>query len=112
MSNMIMLLVGGFLAAARFAFDPETARWIAFGAGAGAVIIVAGAFLSYGRGPTQRAVDIATALTAGWAAVSALTFTPPVVGWLSVGEGGAVAALAAVGLAAHEALMQRALWPS
>lgn len=111
-SNLAILIIGAFLAAARFAFDSETARWIAFGAGAGVVVIVAAAFLTYGRGPLQRAIDVVTALVAGWTVVSALTFPAPVIGWMAVGEGGALAALAAAGLIAHEAVMQRALWPA
>jgi hypothetical protein len=110
-SNLTMLVVGAFLAAARFAFGPETVRWIAVGVGAGAVVVIAAAFLAYGRGPVQRIIDVAMALTAGWALVSALTFAAPVIGWLSVGEGGALASLAAVGLIAHEAVMEQALWP-
>lgn len=111
-SNLAILLVGAFLAAARFAFAANTVRWIAFGAGAGAVVIVAAAFLAYGRGPVQRTIDVLSALTAGWMVVSALTFAAPVVGWLAVGVGGALAAMAAVGLIAHQAVMQRALWPA
>lgn len=107
-----MLILGGLLAAIRFVFEPTTVRWISFGAGAGAVIIVAAAFLSYGRGPVQRAVDVATVLTGGWVIVSALTLRPAEIGWLSVGEGGTLVALAVIGLVAHEVLMQRALWPS
>ena len=49
---------------------------------------------------------------AGWTVVSTLTFAAPVVGCLALGAGGAMAALAAVGLVAHETLMQRALWPN
>jgi hypothetical protein len=111
-SNLTILLVGAFLAAAHFVFDPGAVRWIAFGAGAGTVVIVATAFLAYGRGPTQRTIDVAMALTAGWAAVSALTFAPEVIGWLAVGEGGALVALAAIGLIAHETVMERAVWPN
>jgi hypothetical protein len=111
-SNLTILIIGAFLAAARSAFGAGTVRWIAFGAGAGVVVIVAAAFLAYGRGPVQRVIDVITALTAGWAVVSALTFAPSVIGWLSVGEGGALASLAAVGLIAHEIVMQHALWPS
>lgn len=110
-SNLLILVVGAFLAAVRFVFDAAAVRWIAFGAGAGALIIVAAAFLAYGRGPLQRSVDVVMALIGAWAAVSALTFAAPVIGWLSVGEGGALASLAAVGLIAHEAVMERALWP-
>jgi hypothetical protein len=111
-SNLTILVVGAFLAAARFAFDADTVRWIALGAGASAVIIVAATFLAYGRGPVQRVIDVVTALTAGWAVVSAVTFAPSVIGWLSVGEGGVLASLAVVGLIAHEAVMEHALWPS
>jgi hypothetical protein len=111
-SNLAILIIGASLASARFAFDADTVRWIAFGSGAGALIIVAAAFLTYGRGPVQRALDAVAALIAGWTTVSALTFATPVVGWLAVGEGGALAWLAAVGLIAHETLMERAVWPA
>jgi hypothetical protein len=110
-SNLTILIIGASLAAARFSFDADAVRWVAFGAGASTVVIVAAAFLAYGRGPMQRALDVGMALTAGWAVVSALTFAPAVIGWLAVGEGGALASLAVVGLIAHEALMERALWP-
>lgn len=73
-------------------------------------VLIIGAFLAYGRGPAQRLVDVAMALMAGWTAVSALTFSAPVVGWLSVGEGGALASLALIGLVAHEVVMERAVW--
>jgi hypothetical protein len=111
-SNLSILIVGAFLAAARFVFGPATVRWIAFGIGAAAVVVIATAFLSYGRGPVQRSIDVLSAVTAGWATVSALTFALPVIGWLSVGEGGALVVLATAGLIAHEAVMQRAVWPA
>jgi hypothetical protein len=110
-SNLSVLIIGAFLAAARFVFAPETVRWLAFSCGAGVVVIVGAAFLAYGRGPAQRAIDVVTAVTAGWTVVSALTLTLSAVGWLAVAEGGAMASLAVTGLIAHEAIMQRALWP-
>lgn len=111
-SNLMLLIVGAFLASARFVFDAGTVRWIAFAAGAGAVVIIAAAFLSYGRGRAQRLIDVVMALTAAWALVSALTYAPTVVGWLSLGEGAALASLALIGLIAHEAAMERALSPA
>jgi hypothetical protein len=106
-SNLTILTVGAFLAAVGFIFTEHTARWLAFSVGAAATVIVAAAFLVRGRGPVQRALDLLTWLTGVWTVVSALTFNAPTVRWLSLGEGGALALGAAIGLIAHEVAMER-----
>jgi hypothetical protein len=106
-SNLLVLVIGAFLAPARFIFEAGTVRWIAFGAGAAVTVVIAAAFLVRGRGPVQRALDVVLALVAIWTAVSALTLSPTVVGWLALGEGGALPVLALAGLVAHEVLMER-----
>lgn len=109
MSNLAVLIVGAFLAPARFMFGLGTVRWLAFGAGGSVIVMVAGAFLARGRGGAQRLLDLGVALTGAWTVVSALTFSAGTVGWLALGEGGAAAVLAAVGLIAHQAIMERAV---
>lgn len=106
-SNLLVLVIGAVLAPARFMFDPHAVRWITFGAGAAVTVIIAAAFLVRGRGPMQRTLDVAVALIGIWTAVSALVLGPATVGWLALGEGGALAVLAVIGLVAHEVLMER-----
>lgn len=106
-SNLVVLVLGAFLAPARFIFGADTMRWIALGVGAAATIVIAAAFLVRGRGPVQRGLDVLMALTGNWTAVSALVFPASLVGWLALGEGGALAVLAVIGLVAHEVLMER-----
>lgn len=107
LSNLSVLIVGSVLASARFVFGGETTRWLGFAAGVGVTLIVGVAFLVRGRGAIQRALDGCAIAIAGWTVVSTLTFPIPVVGWLSLGEGGAFIALTLAGLVAHEALMER-----
>jgi hypothetical protein len=106
-SNLLVLVLGAVLAPARFIFGPETVRWITFGVGAAVIVVIAAAFLVRGRGPVQRALDVVMVLTAAWTAASALVLSPHTVGWLALGEGGALAVLALIGLVAHEVLMER-----
>ena len=106
-SNLLVLVIAAVLAPARFIFDPRAVRWITFGAGAAVTVIIAAAFLVRGRGPAQRTLDVVMALIGSWTAVSALVFGAATVGWLALGEGGALAVLAVIGLVAHEVLMER-----
>jgi hypothetical protein len=108
-SNLLVLILGAALAPARFIFGPGSVHWITFGAGAAVTMVVAAAFLVRGRGPVQRGLDVVMALIGAWSAVSGLVFGAAVVGWLALGEGGALALLAIVGLVAHEVLMERPL---
>jgi hypothetical protein len=106
-SNLLVLVLGAILAPSRFIFGAHTVRWITFGVGAAVTIAIAAGFLVRGRGPVQRGLDVLMALTGSWTAVSALVFPASVVGWLALGEGGALAVLAVIGLVAHELLMER-----
>jgi hypothetical protein len=105
-SNLLVLIIGAFLAAAHFAFGAQTGRWLTLGAGCAVAVIVAAAFLVRGRGPAQRSLDAVTAVIAGWAIVSSLCFTGSVGGWLTLGEAGAFSTLSVFGLILHEALME------
>lgn len=108
-SNLLVLILGAVLAPAHFIFSAEAVRWITFGTGAAATIVVAAAFLVRGRGPAQRALDVLMALTGAWTAASALVFGASTIGWLALGEGGALAMLGVFGLVVHEVVMERPL---
>ncbi len=111
MSNLCVLIIAAFMAAARFAFSAAAVRWLAFGCACLIVITVAGAFLVWGRGPVQRGLDLCQAVTAGWTIVASLTFGAETVGWLAVGAGGVCGALAIAGLISHEIVMERGVRP-
>jgi GNAT superfamily N-acetyltransferase len=108
-SNLLTLLIGAWLMAARFVFGPGSLRWIVFGGASAIVIVTLLAFLARGRGVGQRLIDAAVLLAGGWLVVASLTYSTGTAGWIALGAGGACALLALIGLIAHEAITERAV---
>lgn len=108
-SNLLVLLVGAFLAPTRFVFGAGGERWLAFAAGGAVVAVTVVGFAARGRGPLQRGIDVTLVIVGAWAVVSALSESAGTVGWLALAEGGAAVILAGAGLVGHEVVMERAV---
>jgi hypothetical protein len=109
LSNLIVLLLGAFLAAATFAFAGSTLAWLGLGVSATVLVLLLVAFALHGRGGTQRALDIAQMVAAAWTVVGSRTFTDPTRHWLLFGFAAFATAAGTAGLAIHEARAERAL---
>lgn len=108
-TDLLLLLAGATLAALALVLDPAATGWIALGTGCLAVVTALAGFATSGRGAPQRVIDVCMVLLGGWTIVASRTFGGATVKWLSFGGGAGLVALGAVGLIAHEALMERAL---
>ncbi len=108
-SNLLVVLLGGWLAVARFALPAGPTRWLTLGTGCAVTAGVALAFLFRGRGVFQRSLDVVMILTGAWTIVAAVTFFGPVGRALTLGEGCAFAGLGLLGLIWHEVLMEIAV---
>lgn len=109
LSNLLILVIGGWLMADRFLFGHTAGRWIAFGAGSAIVVVCALAFLARDQGLLQRLIDVYALIVGAWMVVASLTYSLHTVGWIGVGAGGGAAASGLVGLVAHELFTERAL---
>ncbi len=108
LTNLITLLLAGFLAVACFAFGPGTVVWLAFGIGCAVTVVALADFAFPERGGVQRAVDVIGGALAAWLIVASLTYSSPTtVRWIAFGAAGLLVGLALVGLIAHEALVLR-----
>jgi hypothetical protein len=101
-SNLLVLLVGGFLTAASFAFASDVLGWIGLAAGCVIVVGVLAAFAVRGRGIAQRALDLCIVLSGAWAIVASRSFTDETLRWLTFAEGAILITLAVAGLIVHE----------
>jgi hypothetical protein len=108
-TNMLMLLVAGFLITACFAFSPSVIAWLALGGGSAAVLTALVGFAIRGRGAGQRWLDVCVALTGAWMIVASRAYDGPVQRWLSFGGAAALAGYAVIGLVAHELTADRHL---
>jgi hypothetical protein len=107
LTNVLLVLGGGFVIVATQAFSAATAAWLAFAVtGVGAAALT-GLSLMRGRGPIQRTMDAVIAAFAAWTIVESLVFTGTVGNWLSFGAAAAIAALSVAGLTVHELVTER-----
>ncbi len=108
-SNLAVLLLGAFLAAASFAFAPPTVGWLALAVGAVAGLCVLAAFAMRERGVAQRAFDACTLPLAAWTVVSSRVFAGAAERWLAFASAATLVLLAFAGLVVHEVLLELAL---
>ena len=101
-TNLLLAVLGGTLLTAALTFGAANAGWIALGAGAGAFTLAAVGFAHLERGAAQRWLDVLVAVVGVVTVVESRVFDDGVLRWTSFGLGGALAALAALGLVLHE----------
>jgi hypothetical protein len=97
-TSVIGGLAGGFVVAASLAFTTGTTAWLAFGVGAGLLVLAATPVLFGERDLRAIALDVAGAALAAWTVVASLVFAGQTVKWLSFAEGAAFVLLAVGGL--------------
>ena len=106
-TNLVVLLAGGFVVVSSQTFGAQTTRWIAFGVALGTLGVIALAQRSRARGTVQNALDAMIGLLAVWSAVASMVFSGSTLMWLSFANGLGLAALAIGGLFAHELSTER-----
>jgi hypothetical protein len=106
-TNLAVLLAAGFVVISSQVFAVTTTGWIAFGVALGVLVLLALAPRSPMRGELQGAFDLVTAAFAAWTAVAAMAFSGSLLMWLSFANALGLAALAIVGLLAHELSTER-----
>jgi hypothetical protein len=106
-TNLLVLLAGGFVVVASQSFGAGTTGWIAFGIALGILGVTAVAQRERRRGAFQTALDAMTGSLAGWPVVASVVFTGSALTWLSFADALGFVALAVVGLVAHEFSTER-----
>ncbi|MBO0768312.1 MAG: hypothetical protein J2O48_06465 [Solirubrobacterales bacterium] len=99
---VILAVAGSTAALGALTLAPAAERWLAFGAGAGALITVAAAFAVRGRGRLQRSLDLPAAMTGAWTLVAALAFGGRTATWLDFADAAGIAAFGAAAVLLHE----------
>ncbi|HEX3910105.1 MAG TPA: hypothetical protein VHW67_05320 [Solirubrobacteraceae bacterium] len=108
-SNLAVLLLSAFLAAASFAFVSRTVSWLALAVGVLTTLTVLVAFAMRERGLAQRVFDMCMLLVAGWTIVCSRVFAGTAEDWLAFASAATLVLLASVGLVVHEVLVEIAL---
>ncbi|HLH14473.1 MAG TPA: hypothetical protein VKV16_06755 [Solirubrobacteraceae bacterium] len=108
-SNLIVLLCGGFLIAASLAFNSAVIGWLGLGVGALVTATLLCAFALRGRGIAQRTFDGFLFAAAAWTIVASRCFAGVTLKWLMFSSGAVAVLLALSGLIVHEVLTQMAL---
>ncbi|HEX4467670.1 MAG TPA: hypothetical protein VH025_10820 [Solirubrobacteraceae bacterium] len=108
-SNLVVLLLGAFLATVSFAFAAQTVSWLAFAVGAVTALTVLMAFATRERGVAQRVFDACVLLVAAWTIVCSRVFYGATEHWLAFANAALLVLLAFVGLLVHEILIELAL---
>lgn len=115
-STLLTAVVGAVVGVGAFTFTTPTERWVAFGGGCVATVVIALAFLVPRRGVVQRALDLPGVLTGAWLLVSSRAIessgagsTAHAVRWLNAAAGAALGAIGIIGLLLHEAGLERDL---
>jgi hypothetical protein len=101
-TNLVVLLAGGFVAVASQIFGTQTTAWIAFGVALGTLGVIAVAQRSAMRSDVQSVLDLMMGALAIWSAVASMIFSGSLLMWLSFGDALGLVALAIGGLVAHE----------
>jgi peptidoglycan/LPS O-acetylase OafA/YrhL len=105
-TNLLVLLAGGFVVVSSQSFSAHTTGWIAFGVALGVLGMIA-ASQNRRRGNSQRALDAITGLLAIWSVVASVVFDASALTWLSFGDALGLAGLAIIGLCTHELSTER-----
>lgn len=106
-TNVILVLIGGFLLVASFAFAAEPFHWMMLAAGAVAAAIGGSAIMIRSRGRTQRGLDLLVAAAGAWTIIASLVFGGAAMVWLGFASGAAFVVLGLAGLTAHELTTER-----
>jgi len=106
-TNLVVLLAGGFVVVSSQTFGAQTTRWIAFGVALGTLGVIALAQRSRARSMIQSALDAMIGLLAVWSAVASMVFNGSTLVWLSFADGLGLATLAIGGVFAHELSTER-----
>ena len=107
LTNVVLVVLGSFLAIASMAFGVSVFTWLMFGAGIAALTLTAPAVTLVARGPAQRGLDGIIGLVGVWTIVASMTFGGLAITWLGFASGGALIALALAGLTLHELSTER-----
>lgn len=113
----LMTAAAGALAGlSAFTLTTATQRWVSFGAGCCALVVVLVAFAVPGRGALQRLLDVPLALLSVWAIVCSRAIESTGAGssgasvkWLTLASGAAIFGLGLLGLIVHEWKVERDL---
>lgn len=106
MTNVSLMLAGGFLVVVSLVWSVSIFEWVMLGIGILAVL-VAGAVLDVGRGRIQRTLDGTIGALGAWTIVASLVFAGSTVTWLGFASGLGLVALALIGLTLHELSTER-----
>jgi hypothetical protein len=107
LTNLALVLLGGFLIVTSQAFGVGAFTWLMFGSGVGTLAIAAPAIALPSRGLSQRGLDGIYSVLGAWTIVAALVFGGAAVTWLGFASGAALVALAVAGLTLHELSTER-----
>lgn len=106
LSNVALVVAGGFLVVASQVWGIPVFMWVMLGGGILAVALGGGVALA-SRGRVQRALDGVIATLGAWTIVASLIFAGSAVTWLGFASGAALVALALAGLTLHELSTER-----
>jgi hypothetical protein len=113
-SCLVTAVLGAVIGVGALGLTAPTERWLAFGGGCVALVVVAIAFLIPRRGMLQRALDLPSVLIGVWLIVASRAVEssgsgagPGAVKWISLASGAALCALGVVGLVLHELGLER-----
>src|SRR5262245_43212696 len=107
LTNLGLLLAGGFLVVATQVFSSGVTGWIGLGIGLGILAAVGAAQLDRSRGLVQRGLDGVAGALAIWTVVESVVFSGATLTWITLGSALGFAAIAAAGLIAHELVTER-----
>jgi hypothetical protein len=115
-SALATTIVGGVLGVGAFSLTAATERWLAFGGGSVALVVIAVAFLMPRRGAVQRVLDLPAVLAGIWLIVASRAVessgagaSPNAVKWLTLAPAAALCGIGVVGLLLHEIGLERDL---
>jgi len=100
-SNLLVLIVSGFVVVASQSFSAGTTGWIAFGIALGIIAVTAVADRDRTHATLQNSLDVITGSLAVWSIVASVVFSGSALTWLSLADAVGLAALAVVGLVVH-----------
>jgi hypothetical protein len=107
LTNIALVVLGGFLVVASQAFAAATLTWLMLGIGAAALAITVPALGFARRGIAQRSLDGTVAVIAAWTIVAGLVFSGAAVTWLGFAGAVAIVAIAVIALTVHELSTER-----
>jgi len=107
LTNLGLMLAGGFLVIATQVFSSDVTGWLALGIGLGILGAAGAAQLDRARGLVQRALDGIAGALAVWTVVASVVFTGATLTWITFGGALGFVALALAGLVAHERVTER-----